>query len=138
MIPGGRYVWLYSGGVHQAIHENHHFQSTYKRYNIAFGKAEKSFYTKCADPNCDPNSSKNLPGGGVSASGLFRFRGRILCLQCCYLDSFHSFCRILLGCCRDVSAGIQREPCREVPSILDCYRHILLVMPLRGAGNKKL
>ena len=71
------------------------------------------------DPNHDPDGSKNAPGGGNTASGLFRFRGRFFCLQCCRQDPFHGFCCLLLGCCCDMGISVQGEPALKYPSIPD-------------------
>ena len=67
------------------------------------------------DPNHDPDGSKNAPGGGNTASGLFRFRGRFFCLQCCRQDPFHGFCCLLLGCCCDMGISVQGEPALKYP-----------------------
>ena len=71
------------------------------------------------DPNHDPDGSKNAPGGGNTASGLFRFRGRFFCLQCCRQDPFHGFCCLLLGCYCDMGISVQGEPALKYPSIPD-------------------
>ena len=77
-------------------------------------------FTKFAvDPNRDPYGSKNAPGGGNTASGLFRFRGRFFCLQCCRQDPFHGFCCLLLGCYCDMGISVQGEPALKYPSIPD-------------------
>ena len=64
------------------------------------------------DPNRDPYGAKNVPGGGVFASGLPDF---FVASDSIRQNFSHSFRRFLLGRGGVVGVGIQGETCREVP-----------------------